>query len=165
MIGNIAYDGGEYMETVKTCCITGHRRIQPEHFQQITRSLRTQVMLALVDGYRRFISGFAVGTDLAFAEAVIHYRETEYPDIILEAAIPHPGRMRTKDETFQRLIRQCDIVKIHSDHYFEGCYLLRNRYMIHQSQRLITVYDGRTDGSTAISSHHVRGRELRIIWS
>ena len=50
--------------------------------------------------------------------------------------------MKTPDETFQRLIRCCDTVKIHSDSYFKGCYLRRNRYLVDQSQRVIAVYNG-----------------------
>ena len=86
-----------------------------------------------------------------------------YP-ITLEAAIPHPGRMKTPDKTFQKLIRCCDNVKIHSDSYFKGCYMRRNRYMINQSQRVIAVYDGRPTGGTATTVRYAKGKDVRVVW-
>lgn len=97
-----------------------------------------------------------------FADMVVQLKAV-YP-IELEAAIPYLGRMKTPDKTFQRLIRCCDTVIIHSDCYFEGCYARRNRYMVDQSQRIIAVYDGRTTGGTAATLRYAAGKEVRIVW-
>ena len=135
------------MGTEKTCCVTGHRDIPAEQMDRIQKLLRQEILAAIEDGYTHFISGFAAGADFLFADIVAELKEI-YP-ITLEAAIPYPGRMKTPDETFQRLIRYCDTVKIHSDSYFKGCYMRRNRYMVDQSQRVIAVYNGRPTGGPA----------------
>ena len=150
------------MEEIKACCVTGHRDIPAEQMDRIQKLLRREILAAIEDGYSHFISGFATGADLLFAEIVAELREV-YP-ITLEAAIPYPGRMKTPDKTFQRLIRCCDTVKIHSDSYFKGCYMRRNRYMVGQSQRVIAVYDGRPTGGTAATVRYAGKKDVRIVW-
>lgn len=150
------------MNQEKNCCVTGHRDIPAAQMDRIQELLRREILAAIEDGYSHFISGFAAGADLLFAEIVAELREA-YP-ITLEAAIPYPGRMKTPDKTFQRLIRCCDTVKIHSDGYFKGCYMRRNRYMVDQSQRVIAVYDGRPTGGTAATVRYARGKDVRVVW-
>ena len=150
------------MGTEKICCVTGHRDIPEEKMDRIQKLLRQEILAAIEDGYTHFISGFATGADLLFADIIAELKEI-YP-ITLEAAIPYPGRMKTPDETFQRLIRCCDTVKIHSDSYSRDCYMRRNRYMVDQSQRIIAVYDGRSTGGTAATVWHARGKDVRVVW-
>ena len=142
--------------------MTGHREIPAEQIDRIRELLRREILNAIGDGYSHFISGFAAGGDLLFADVVAELKE-RYP-ITLEAAIPYPGRMKTPDETFQRLIRCCDTVKIHSDSYFKGCYLRRNRYLVDQSQRVIAVYNGRPTGGTAATVRYAKGKDVRVVW-
>ena len=54
----------------KTCCVTGHRDIPAERISNVEQELRREVRAAIEDGYTRFISGFAEGTDLMFAAIV-----------------------------------------------------------------------------------------------
>ena len=150
------------MGTEKICCVTGHRDIPEEKMDRIQKLLRQEILAAIEDGYTHFISGFATGADLLFADIIAELKEI-YP-ITLEAAIPYPGRMKTPDETFQRLIRCCDTVKIHSDSYFKGCYMCRNRYLVDQSQRVIAVYDGRPTGGTAATVRYAKGKDVRVVW-
>ena len=150
------------MDKEKTCCVTGHREIPAERAGRIRELLHQEILTAIADGYTHFISGFADGADLLFAEIVAELKEI-YP-ITLEAAIPYPGRMKTPDKTFQRLIRCCDIVKIHSNAYSKGCYMRRNRYMVDQSQRVIAVYDGRPTGGTAATLRYAGGKDVRVVW-
>ena len=151
------------MDKEKTCCVTGHRDIPAEQMDRIQKLLRQEILAAIEDGYTHFISGFAAGADLLFADIVAELEEVCF--ITLEAAIPYPGRMKTPDKTFQRLIRCCDTVKICSDSYSKDCYMRRNRYMVDQSQRVIAVYDGRERGGTLFTMRyaHSIGREVREI--
>ena len=150
------------MDKEKTCCVTGHRDIPAGQMDRILKLRRHEILAAIEDGYTHFISGFAAGVDLLFADIVAELKEL--CPITLEAAIPYPGRMKTPDETFQRLIRCCDTVKIHSDSYFKGCYMRRNRYMVDQSQRVIAVYDGRATGGTAATVRYAKGKDVRVVW-
>lgn len=144
----------------KTCCVTGHRDLPAGAEAEIRLELRREVLVAIEDGFTHFISGFASGADLMFAEIVVELKD-RYP-ITLEAAIPHPGRMKTPDVTFQRLIGCCDMVKVCSERYFKGCYMVRNRYMVDASQRVIAVYDGRETGGTAAAVRYALNKGLQI---
>lgn len=150
------------MEKIKTCCVTGHRDIPEEQKIKIDELLHREILMAIEDGYTHFISGFAAGADLLFAE-IVNELKASYP-ITLEAAIPYPGRMKSPDKTFQRLIRCCDVVKIHADAYFKSCYMRRNCYMVDQSQRIIAVYDGRCTGGTAATVRYAKGKEVQVVW-
>ena len=55
----------------KTCCVTGHRDIPAGQVGHIKKSLEQEVDRAIRDGFTCFISGFADGVDLLFAEIVV----------------------------------------------------------------------------------------------
>ena len=152
------------MDKEHTCCVTGHRNIPADKIQYVQIQLRQELLQAIQSGYTHFISGFASGVDLIFAGIVADLKR-EYP-ITLEAAIPYPGRMNTPDEVFQCLLKECDIVKVHTDRYSKSCYMVRNRYMIDCSALVIAVHDGRKSGGTAatIKYAHKMERDVREIW-
>lgn len=66
----------------------------------------------------------------------------------LETAIPYEKRLRSKDQTFQKLISVCDNVTVLSKSYSRGCFFTRNRYMVDNSSWVLAVYDGREKGGT-----------------
>ena len=151
------------MDKEHTCCVTGHRNIPADKIQYVQIQLRQELLQAIQSGYTHFISGFAAGVDLIFAGIVADLKR-EYP-ITLEAVIPYPGRMNTPDEVFQCLLKECDIVKVHTDRYSKGCYMVRNRYMIDCSALVIAVHDGRKSGGTAATIGYVnrKGCDLREV--
>ena len=151
------------MET-KVCCVTGHRSIPAERIDYVKQALRREVLAAIEDGYTRFISGFAEGTDLMFAAIVAEEMEHR-PELFLEAAIPYAGRMKTKNQQFHALLRACSGVKMVCEEYAPSCFMQRNRYMAGESQRIIAVYDGRDGGGTLFTMRyaHALGKEVRAI--
>lgn len=135
------------MDRQCTCCVTGHRDIPEGKTMMVRERLQQEALRAVAMGYTHFISGFATGADLLFADIVVELKRT-YP-ITLEAAIPYRNRLRTSDLHFQRLIKDCDTVTILTEKYSKGCFMLRNRYMVDQSSLVLAVYDGRETGGTA----------------
>lgn len=134
---------------MKSCCITGHRVIPKEKVAFVEQELQKEIVAALDDGFRCFISGFADGVDLLFAELVMDYRDNykEYSDIFLEAALPHPG-WSSKGAKYNLLLSRCNGIGVHSPKYHIDCFLIRNRYMVSTCERVIAVYDGREKGGT-----------------
>ena len=151
------------MDKKHTCCVTGHRDIPADKIQYVQMQLRQELLQAIQSGYTHFISGFAAGVDLIFAGIVADLKR-EYP-ITLEAAIPYPSRMNTPDEVFQCLLKECDIVKVHTDRYSKSCYMVRNRYMIDCSALVIAVHDGRKSGGTVATIRYAnrKGCDLREV--
>ena len=151
------------MDKEHTCCVTGHRNIPADKIQYVQMQLRQELLQAIQSGYTHFISGFASGVDLIFAGIVSELKQ-EHP-ITLEAAIPYPGRMNTPDKEFQRLLKECDIVKVHAEQYSKSCYMVRNHYMVDCSTLVIAVHDGRKSGGTAATIRYANlmGCTLREI--
>ena len=152
------------MDREHTCCVTGHRDIRADKIQYVQTQLRQELLQAIQSGYTHFISGFAAGVDLIFAGIVADLKH-EYP-ITLEAAIPYQDRVKSPDKTFQCLLKECDIIKVHTDRYSKSCFMVRNRYMVDCSALVIAVHDSRKSGVTAatISYAHRMNRDVREIW-
>ena len=149
---------------IKSCSVSGHRKI-PFHLTEVVRqALHQEILLAVTDGYTNFISGFAEGVDYEFADTVASLKR-EFLSITLEAAIPHRGRMRTKDVRFHTLIDQCEYINIQSETHYAGVYHARNRSMVERAERLIAVYDGRAAGGTVYTMNYAMllGREVSVI--
>lgn len=148
----------------KTCCATGHRDIPDDQIEQVKQALAQEIEKAVQDGYQTFLSGFAKGADLLFAQCVIEARQ-QHPDLFLEAAIPYPGRLKRLTAKEKALLESCNKVSVICSAYSRNCYLLRNRYMVHRSSLVIAVYDGRETGGTAqtLRFAHSRAKEVRTI--
>ena len=66
------------MDKEHTCCVTGHRDIPSNKVGEIQTKLRQEVLNAIREGYKHYISGFAAGIDLIFADIVtLLYPQTE----------------------------------------------------------------------------------------
>ena len=149
----------------KVCCVTGHRDIPADKMEYVARQLEQEVELAIQEGYTHFISGFARGTDLLFAQAVAVQKD-KGAKLVLEAAIPYRGRLRSREEGFHQLLDRCDQITVVSEEYSPGCYMRRNRYMVDKARRVVAVYDGRKSGGTGATVAYAKkiSRQLRVIW-
>lgn len=133
----------------KTCCVTGHRSIPSDQVDAVRQGLEQAVRQAVKDGYTAFISGFADGVDLMFAEIVSQAMQ-ENPKVKLIAAIPYRKRLETlqKREHTKALVEQCAEIYVAAEEYLPSVYVKRNRSMVERSNRVIAVYDGRDSGGT-----------------
>lgn len=148
----------------KVCCVTGPRDISDDKMDYVAKELRAEVAQAIKEEFTIFLSGFADGTDLLFAEVIVE-EKSQHPELSLEAAIPYRNRLSAKDEKLQRLLASCDKVYVQQERYAPNCLLNRNRYMVSRSQRVIAVYDGRERGGTAFSIRYARimNKDVHII--
>ena len=150
----------------KTCCITAHRSVPAEQVGHVKKSLELEVDCAISDGFTCFISGFADGADLLFAEIVAE-KIAKNPALKLLAAIPYQKRLDKlkKSERTKALIDLCAEIYAAAEEYHPSVYAKRNRYMVERSDRVIAVYDGREKGGTVgtIRLAHMMKKELREI--
>ena len=95
------------------------------------------------DGFTCFISGFADGVDLLFAEIVAE-RIAQNPALRLIAAIPYRRRLDTlkKSEQTKALIDLCVEIYIAAAKYHPSVYAKRNRYMVERSDRACLTNGG-----------------------
>lgn len=142
-----------------TCCVTGHRDLPPGAVPFVTEALELAVEQAVLEGFTCFLSGFAEGVDLLFAE-IVAQRRSAYPHIRLEAILPCRARYQKLllyDNT-HTLLDACQDVYFISEDYTKGVYLKRDRYMVDRSSQVIAVYDGRETGGTAYTVRYAGGK-------
>mgnify|MGYP000706254963 CR=1 FL=1 len=148
----------------KTCGFTGHRDIPDSEIESVKHGLRKEFNKAIADGYTSFLSGFAEGADLLFAEIVAE-KCRENPALHLEAVIPYRYLKLMKKEETRALLESCSHIEIISEQLIYSVYQKRNRYIVEHSDRVIAVYDGRDKGGTVatIRMVHAQRKELREV--
>lgn len=159
----------------QTCCCTGHR---PQKFpfqyggksKQYTaylQELENKIEYAITElNVTHFISGMALGVDLDFAEIVLNFRDTKYPSITLECAVPCPNQTTKwydKDKRrYDDLLKRADNVTLVSKFYDRDCMLRRNRYMVDKSDLMIAVFNGEEQGGTWYTIKYARKNNKAI---
>lgn len=148
------------------CCFTGHR---PDKMTQTEEEIRILLEKAIddaiKDGYITFITGMAMGVDVWAAEIVLD-RMNRNSDIHLICALPHPNfeKRRTEYEIkrFNSIINSASLEKVINDHYFRGCYQVRNEWMVDHSSRVIAVFNGEK-GGTLNTINYAKRKNVKII--
>ena len=131
-----------------TACsaFTGHRTYRHE----ADDLLRRTVTMLYATGIRTFLSGMAVGFDLAAAEVVLNCKAT-HAEMRLVAVVPFRGqqlRFSAQDRArFERILDEADETVLLSESYHHGSYAIRNNYLIAHAATLVTWYDGSTGGT------------------
>ncbi len=155
------------------CCFTGHR---PQHFPwgnnesderciKLKNLLNDVIEQAISDGYTDFYSGMALGTDIFAAEIVLE-KSKNNSQIKLHAVIPcvdQPDRWKENEQKrYKKILKQCATKTIISPFYTNSCMLLRNQFMVDNSMRVISVWNGGFTGGTAYTVRYAKkmNREL-----
>lgn len=133
------------------CCFTGHRPDKIDLGENdIKPILEKAIDEAIANGYITFITGMAMGTDIWAAEIVLERKKTN-KELHLICALPHPGfenrRSMTEKMRFNKILKKADLVKEINNHYFAGCYQVRNEWMVDRSNLVIAVFNGQKSGT------------------
>lgn len=142
-----------------TCCFTGHRpkslpwgyKEKGKEFYNFIEKLKSQIELAIKNGYVNFISGMALGVDMIAAEIVLKLKK-KHPNIKLECAIPCLNQTSSWQENsikrYHEILSNADkITTISNTSYFNGCMQKRNEYMLNKSSLLIAVFNASAGGT------------------
>lgn len=148
------------MERSLSCCFTGHRpdklpwgkNEDDPRCQVLKTAIGEAVDRAYQAGFRHFICGMALGSDLYFAEAVLALRE-RCPAVTLECARPCLSQAdrwsQEEQKRYEAILDQCNYETLVQYHYDRFCMMRRNRYMVDRSAKIIAAYDGIPKGGTA----------------
>lgn len=136
------------MSTENTCSFTGHRNIKSPNDLGLLKSF---IESFIKEGYDTFLDGMAIGFDMIAAEAVISLMES-YPHIKLIACVPCPGQDRYYSEEekvrYAAILEKCTEVKVVCSHYYKGCMLTRDRYMVDNCSVVIAYNRGEKGGTS-----------------
>lgn len=157
---------GILSEKSKSLAFTGHRTVPVERQDEIRARLVEAVSLAYKSGITYFYSGMAMGFDLMAAETVLSLKG-KYPDIRLIAVIPFRRQScqwhSMEKERYQNIISKADRVIVLSEHYFHGCLLKRNDFMLEHSYGVIAFYDGKPYGGTFYTCREAMKKGMDIV--
>lgn len=144
------------------CCFTGHRPDKMELGEkEIKPLLEKAIDEAIEKGYVTFITGMAEGVDTWAAEIVLE-RKKKNPNLHLICALPHPRfesrRSLAEKMRFNKIIKKADLVREINDHYFTGCYQVRNEWMVDRVSLVIAVFNGRKSGTKNTIQYAMRNK-------
>ena len=145
---------------------SGHRTIAEDRKDEIRKKLRGKIRLLYAMGITNFYCGMALGFDMLAAEVVISLK-AELPNLKLIAVIPYDGQnerwsAREQDRYWDILDKADDAILL-SKHYFNGCLLRRNDYMLSHSCGLIAFFDGKPKGGTFYTCRKAKLMGMDII--
>lgn len=148
------------------CCFTGHRPNKLSLKEKEIKPLLEKAIDSAIDnGYVTFITGMAMGTDIWAAEIVLERRRVN-KEIHLICALPHPGfengRSITEKMRFSKIIKEADLVREINSNYFNGCYQVRNKWMVDKSSLVIAVFNGQKSG-TKNTIEYAKKKEVEIV--
>ena len=144
----------------KYCCFTGYRpgkfpfelnKKDPRFNAFENRLIETVFSLPDEECYT-FYTGMAMGFDIIAAETVLLLKKSDFGfNIRLICVLPFANQADGFPEPWRsryfEIIKHADEVITLSDRYFSGCYFRRNRFMIDNSDYVVTWFDGRRGGT------------------
>jgi uncharacterized phage-like protein YoqJ len=153
------------MERNWICCFTGHRRIDGEAMQELSRLLDGVLDRLIADGVTVFRTGGAMGFDTLAALKVLERREHD-PSLSLELCLPcrdqtHGWDARSR-EYYEYILTHADRVSYVQEAYTKGCMLARNRMLVDGSQFCIGYCTSERGGS-AYTLDYAKKKGLRVI--
>ena len=138
----------------RSCALTGHRHLQADFDENVLSDTLEQL---IKEGCHKFYCGMALGFDLTALSYLLKLKK-KY-EITIEACIPFAGQERFFSEEDKQLYREllegCDQKTVLSEKYFNGCYMVRNRYMVDNSE-IILAYCRQNSGGTVYTVEYAR---------
>ncbi|MBR4710771.1 MAG: DUF1273 family protein [Clostridia bacterium] len=136
----------------RSVCFTGHRT---QHIRISLNVLwercRDVVNALYAAGRRDFLCGGATGFDTLAASCVLQARE-HCPGMRLILALPCADQTRGWPEheraLYDSLAEQADRVLILAHHYYPGCMMVRNRFLVDHAGFCVAYLDGHKGGTS-----------------
>ncbi len=116
------------------------------------------------NGVTLYMTGGALGFDTLAAEAVLRKKATR-PDIQLVLVVPcknQSERWCTDDKKrYEHIKRLADKVICLAEQYYDGCMLIRNRYMVDQSVCCVCFLTEHK-GGTFYTVNYARKKKVKV---
>ncbi len=163
------------MNEFKSCCFTGYRphkfgfpfEAKNEDYIKLENKLVDAVFSLPNENCFTFYCGMAMGFDILAGEIVALLKKTcKTAKIELVAVIPFEKQSEKFDNEwktrYDRLLKKTDRIIYVSREYHRGCFAHRNKYMVDNSDFVITWFDGQ-NGGTASTLNYAQKCGKKII--
>ena len=139
-------------EKIWACALSGHRKLPPDFNEN---ALYYKLEELILKGCGTFYCGMAQGFDLVALKCLVDLRK-KYR-FWIEACIPYAGHESgfpyEEKQRFYELLEWCDQKTVFFPSYRDGCFLVRNRYMVDNSDAVL-VYCQKQTGGTAYTANY-----------
>jgi len=161
------------METNHVCCFTGYRpnkfpfpfKKESLEYVSFENKLVNIVFSLSGEGVDIFYSGAAIGFDIVAAETVLLLKK-HFQNVKLICVVPFRSQAEKWPiewkKRYENILREADEVVLISEEYRRDCYRQRNEYMVDNSSKVVTFYDGRS-GGTCNTLVYAKKKGLSII--
>lgn len=147
---------------IRACALTGHREL-PHGFDKNAVYDRLEELIK--GGCDTFFCGMAEGFDLLALDCLKDLKK-KYR-IYIEACIPYAGQElrfpAEEKKKYRALLDWCDKKTVLFPSYRNGCFLIRNRYMVDCADALL-AYCVKKQGGSAYTVNYAREKGLPIIY-
>lgn len=149
-----------------TAAFTGHRYLPYGMQDSIKAKVEKAIRERYFFGRYDYLCGMALGFDLLATEVVLSLKSA-LPSIRLIAVIPFRNQCERWNEAdkerYQRILEQADRIIVLSEHYYDGCYLRRNDFMLNSTDTLIAYWDEHSVGGTFYTVNKAKAKDKRIV--
>lgn len=146
----------------RACAMTGHRKL-PREFDKNAVYDRLEELIK--SGCDTFFCGMAEGFDLLALECLTDLKQ-KYR-IYIEACIPYAGQeskfCAEERKKYRELLSWCDKRTVIFPAYRNGCFLIRNKYMVDCCDVLL-AYCTKSSGGSAFTVNYAREKEKEIVF-
>ncbi len=142
------------------CCFTGYRpskfpfsiyNAESTEYKKFENSLIEEILSLCHNGCRTFYTGMAMGFDIIAAEIVLLVKNAYNTPLELVCVLPFKNQSENFypfwKNKYDNIIKQCDSVVCIESEYKKGCYQQRNKFMVENSDYVLTWYDGKSGGT------------------
>lgn len=144
------------IDRLHTVAFTGHR-----HYRgQADEALRNLLVRLSAQGYTTFLSGMALGFDMAAAEQVVALRDAGAL-MRLVAVVPFAGQGEhyppSERARYESLLARADEVIILDEAFHRWSYSRRNDFLVEHASHLVAWYTGEKGGTQYTFLKALRG--------
>ncbi len=145
-----------------SCALTGHR-VLPENFD--CKQLFDELEALIRGGCDTFFCGMAEGFDLMCLRLLTELRDRY--SFFIEACVPCRGQENSFSAEnkllYRDLIKKCDKTTVLSERYKNGCFLVRDRYMVDCAD-FVFAYCTKNTGGTAYTVRYAQSAGKNVIF-
>lgn len=135
---------------------------------RLRENLKTEYEKLIHLGFRQFLTGGALGSDMMAAEVILElmekYRRTAKLSHWL--CIPcrgHTAKWNAEDRAkLNKIAEKSHVIFVSDTPYYRGCMQVRNHYMVDSSRVLLAVYDGQS-GGTHNTVEYARAKQKKVV--
>lgn len=148
------------MDREYSCCFTGYR---PDKFSfklggnnlrnaEFENRLFSAISDLIDTGVTVFYTGMAMGFDIIAAETILDIAKLrDDSSIRLVPCVPFIEQSKNFSSNWKKryddVLSKADQTILLSDKYFKGCYMARNKFMVDNSDVVLTCFDGKPGGT------------------